>query len=195
LSCNSTQNKPSNLAIQAVDFDVRPALWQEMSIVVRLICSTVEWYAKWHPGKDLMAYYTHESWKERNFREREFFIGYANGQAVGTVSFQHCGAYGYLGYLYLDQKQMGKRYGQHLLYFAETLASVRNLKGLVLIVHPEAVWAVKAYEKFGFTRILSDKASILRWENGVLESYYDDGFHLFQYDLRKKTVPYKDIPC
>ncbi len=164
-------------------FSIRPAEREDMDMIADFIRSTADWYRPFCDEADMIEHDVDENWKEENFHRREFFLGLADEKAIGTISLQHFGDYGYLGYIYLSEKEVGKNYGQILMNFIEQIARDRGLKGLVLIAHPEANWAVRAYEKFGFKRILTEKSEIITWQDGALESYFEEGFHLFSYDF------------
>lgn len=164
-------------------FRIRPAEWEDMEPIAGFIRSTADWYRPFVSEKDMAEHDVDEKWKERNFKLREFFISFDKDTPIGTISIQHFGDYAYLGYIYLDKQYVGKRYGRILLSFIEQLARGRGLKGMVLIAHPEATWAVSAYEKFGFKRILTDSKDIVAWEDGMLKPYYEEGFHLYHYVL------------
>lgn len=180
---NAVKEGQKDSIAQFENFYIRLAEWEDMETIANFIRSTAEWYSAICNKEDMTEHNVDENWKQVNFRRREFFISYANNEPVGTISLQHFGNYGYLGYIYLDKKHVGKRYGHILMSFIEQVAKDRGLEGLVLIAHPKATWATKAYEKFGFKEILTDKKSILEWQDGVFEPYYEEGFHLFQYQF------------
>src|SRR5690606_16308431 len=101
----------------------------------------------------------------------------------GTISLQYFGDWAYVGYVYLDADWVGNGYGRELLEFAAGMASRKGMQGVSLIAHPEAQWATKAYRKFGFERVATDKAEVLAWNDGVLADYYEEGFELYVYRL------------
>lgn len=154
-----------------------------MSTIGRFIRSTADWYEKFVEPQDMGEHDVDARWEERNYRLREFFLGSNQEGPVGTVSLQDFGSDLYLGYVYLDVSQVGKGYGRDLLDFARTQGEARGKDGLVLIAHPEAKWAVKAYEKYGFRCIRKERDQVLAWKDGALEGYYEEGFHLFRYEL------------
>lgn len=169
------QQKKATLTIQA-------ASRKEMSKVAGMIRSSADWYAEFVDEKDLNEHYVDQDWEERNHQLRDFYLGYdEEGQAVGTLSLQYFNGYAYIGYLYLDTRFIGKGYGKAFMNFAREKVLKNNLKGMYLIAHPEAVWAVKAYEKYGFECIETRKESILRWNQACLDGYYEDGFDLYLY--------------
>ncbi len=179
LAITTKEQKHSNVGYRG--FNIRPAEWEDMETIAGFIRSTAEWYRPFADEKDMAEHEVDDEWKKINFERREFFISHNNHEPIGTISMQQFENYAYLGYIYLDKKHVGKRYGQILMNFTEQLARERRLKGMVLISHPEATWAVRAYEKFGFKTLLTDKSAILEWEDGVLKPYYEEGFHLFHY--------------
>ena len=122
-------------------------------------------------------------------KKRDFYVAVADGTPVGTLTLQFFGEYTYLGYVYIDTAHVGNGYGRKLLEFAARESKNRGMKGMVLIAHPQASWAIKAYQKFGFKLAHRDKDDILAWNGGVLKPYYEEYFQLFMYDLDKKPTP------
>lgn len=162
---------------------IRRAKREEMSKIADFITSSADWYAKFVDEKDMSEHTPDESWCQRNFHKRDFYIGNDGQFDVGTISMQEMNGFAYLGYIYLDTKHMGKGYGHELMRFAKQKAKDRGLKGMVLIAHPEANWAVKAYTKFGFQLVSKARKEVLSWNNGALKSYYEEGFHLYKLSL------------
>lgn len=172
-----TPTKKSTLKIQTVSR-------KEMALVSHMIRSSADWYAEFVAEEDMDEHYVGAQWEEKNFHQRDFYLGYNEaGDAVGTLSLQYFGDYVYIGYLYLDTKYMGNGYGRQFMDFAQEKARQHNKKGLYLIAHPEAKWAVKAYTKYGFQRKATDPEAILNWNQGCLQGYYEEGFDLYLYDL------------
>lgn len=165
------------------DLLIRPANREDMDTIAKFIRSSASWYEEFVDEKDLSEHYVDDKWKEENYKKRDFYIGKTEDDAVGTISLQHFGDITYLGYIYLHTDHVGRGYGHKLMEHAKELCEKRNQEAMVLIAHPEAKWATKAYEKFGFTRKMTDKKSILNWKDGLLEEYYEEGFHLYHYDL------------
>ncbi len=162
---------------------IRPAQWDDMENIANFVRSTAEWYRPLSNEKDMAEHSVDENWKEVNFQARDFYVGYDGDTPIGTLSLQYFGDYAYIGYLYLDASCVGKGYGKQFMQFAEKTALKKGLKGLFLISHPEAHWAVKAYEKFGFVATYTEKEDILKWNNTCLETYYEENFHIFIYDF------------
>ena len=138
---------------------------------------------------DLQEHEVDHDWARRNFAQREFYVGRTEGgEAVGILSLQDTGDYLYVGYLYLFTDQVGQGFGRRFLAFAEAEARKRNKRGLALICHPEATWACKAYEKFGFRLVASDRAQVTAWNDGWLAPYYEEGFGLYLYEAAKSRA-------
>lgn len=158
----------------------------DMDTIADFIRSSADWYRPFLAEKDLNEHYVDDEWKEKNYTKREFYLGKdkENGE-VGTISLQYFGDYAYLGYIYLDSKHVGKGYGIELINFAKETCQQKNKKGMCLIAHPQAKWAIKAYEKYGFKKKFSKKEEILNWNNGFLRPYYEEGFDLYVYDLHE----------
>ena len=90
----------------------------------------------------------------------------------------------YLGYIYLDADQAGKGYGPKLIDHARAIClSKPGINKMALIAHPKATWAIKAYERYGFKKILEKKEEILKYNRGFLKPYYEEGFHLYEYQI------------
>lgn len=162
---------------------IRPAQRRDIDVIVEAVKSSAEWYRPILDEKDMEEHEVDSAWAEENFRKRDFYIGEAGGESVGILSLQYFGEYAYLGYIYLFTEHVGQGFGQRLIRFAETTARRKGMKGMVLIAHPEATWARKAYLKYGFEIIETDRERILSWQDGVLRPYYEEGFDLYLYDL------------
>ena len=165
------------------ELEIRPASWRDMDTVADFLRSTADWYRPFVAEEDMAEHDVPDSWKTENYEKRDFYIGEADDESIGTISLQYFGDFAYVGYVYLDSTQCGKGYGQELLEFATGLASRRGMKGVALIAHPEAKWATRAYTKFGFTRVATKKEEVLAFNGGFLKGYYEEGFELYIYWL------------
>ena len=156
-----------------------------MSLVCDFIESSSTWYEKFVEEKDMSEHRPGKAWIDKNFKRRDFYIGYQGEEPVGTISYQDLtDEYAYLGYIYLDVDHVGKGFGKGLIDHAKSIAEEKDKRGMVLIAHPEARWATKAYEKYGFERIARSRQNVLSWQNGALEPYYEEGFELYRYKLK-----------
>jgi len=162
---------------------IRPARWDDMEAVADFIRSTADWYRPFVSEKDMIEHEVPPEWKAKNFDRRDFYVGEADDQQVGTISLQYFGDYAYVGYVYLDEAFVGRGFGQQLLRYALDKARKKGMKGVALIAHPKATWATKAYVKFGFEKVASDREQVRSWNGGALASYYEEGFELYIYDL------------
>ena len=162
---------------------IKPAQKQDMDTIAKFIRSSAEWYEKFVDEKDLSEHYVGEKWKEENFKKRDFYLGKNEETPVGTISLQYFEDVTYLGYIYLHTNHVGKGYGHQLIDYAKDLSEKKGQEAMVLIAHPEATWATKAYEKYGFKKFLTKRSDILAWKDGLLKEYYEEGFHLYHYDL------------
>lgn len=160
---------------------IREAKPRDMKRVVEIVKSSADWYEDFVDDEDMSEHDPDLEWAKENFRKRDFYVGEIEDDVFGTVSMQNLGGWCYLGYVYLHTDYVGRGLGKKLLTFAEREARNKNMKGLALIAHPKAKWAVRAYEKFGFRVTRKAKEQILRWQNGALKPYHEEGFHLFQY--------------
>ena len=164
--------------------EIKRAPLKEMPKVCKIIGSSAEWYRSFVEDKDMAEHTPGEEWISKNYFRRKFYLGYIDDDAVGTISMQKLGSnYTYLGYIYLNTDYVGQKIGNRLITHAEKIAREEGRKAMVLIAHPEATWAVRAYEKYGFKKIAEDREEILSWEDGALNGYYEEGFHLYQYEL------------
>jgi len=164
--------------------EIEPATHHDKPAVVDIIRSSASWYEPFVEPDDMGEHLVDRKWADENFERREFFIARSEGDEVGALSIQEVGDdWLYLGYVYVHTDHVGKRFGGRLLRFAKAEARRRGRKGLVLIAHPEAKWACRAYRKFGFDLIAEAREDVLTWEGGFLESYYEEGFQLYCYEL------------
>lgn len=166
--------------------EIRRAVFPEMSQIAEFVRSSAEWYRPILDPQDMEEHDVDEEWAVRNYKLRDFYLGVADGVPVGTISLQYFGDYAYLGYIYLDVAHVGKGYGQKLMKFAEGVARKKGMKGMCLIAHPKATWACKAYLKYGFDILETERDQVLAWNDGFLNDYYEEGFHLFLYDFAEK---------
>lgn len=177
-----TATRPQGLQTRK-RLEVLPARWEDMETIANFLRSTADWYRPIVDDKDMSEHEVDNQWAEKNFERRDFYLGVVDGEAIGTVSLQYFGKYAYIGYIYLDAQQVGNGYGQQLMRFAESMAKQKGMDGIVLLAHPEATWAKRAYLKYGFEIIASDKIDVLTWQSGVLKPYYEEDFELYQYDF------------
>jgi GNAT superfamily N-acetyltransferase len=168
-------------------FRIAPAQRSDMTMIANFVRSSAEWYRPIVAEKDMGQHSVDETWADENFDKRDFYIGYADGKAVGTISLQFFEDHAYLGYIYLDVEHVGNGYGQKLMRFAERKSIELGMTGMALIAHPEATWAKRAYLKFGFDIIATDKSEVLSWKDGALVPYYEEGFHLYVFSLTKSV--------
>ncbi len=164
-------------------FKVVPARWEDMKKVANFLRSTAHWYQPIVEQKDMSEHAVDNQWAAKNFQRRDFYLGVVEGEAIGTISLQYFNKMAYVGYIYLDAEHVGNGYGQKLMKFAESKAQSKGMKGLALLAHPEATWAKRAYLKYGFEIVASDKADVLAWQNGVLKPYYEEDFELYHFDF------------
>ncbi len=171
----TTTLAPPTLEIDRAD-------WGDMDAVQQIIRSSASWYEDIVSAQDLAEHYVDEEWARDNFQRREFYVGKLDDEVAGTISLQEVGEdHLYLGYVYLHTDHVGNGFGRVLLDFARDEARRRGRKSLVLIAHPEADWACRAYQKYGFRIVAEEREDVLSWENGWLDSYYEEGFQLYQY--------------
>lgn len=159
-----------------------PAERDDMEKIVKIIRSSASWYEDIVEPEDFSEHLVDRSWARENFELRDFYAARLDDEIIGTVSIQEAGEdHVYLGYVYLHEEWVGNGFGEELLDFARDETRRRGRRSMVLIAHPEAVWACKAYERYGFEVIARERDEILAWEDGWLEPYYEEGFELYEY--------------
>lgn len=164
------------------ELQVEPAEESDMKAVIEIIRSSAEWYEDIVDPEDLSEHYVDEEWARENFARRDFYVGRLDDDIAGTISLQEVGDdHLYLGYVYLHTDHVGNGFGGDLLDFARDQARRQGRESLVLIAHPDAAWACRAYRKYGFELVADTREDVLAWEDGWLEPYYEEGFQLYQY--------------
>ena len=156
---------------------------KDMPKVAKLINSSYDMYEEFVDPKDLDQHHIDKAWIDKNFEKRNFFIARTDEESVGTITTQYFGKVAYLGYIYLDVEHMGKGYGKKLIDHARKICADKGIESMVLIAHPEAKWATRAYEKYGFERLYTEKEDILKFHGGFMKPYYEEGFHLYRYSI------------
>lgn len=162
---------------------IRRSTPKDGSEIADILRSSADWYAPLVDDDDMDQHDVDDQWFAENFEEREFWTLERNGEVVGVLTIQDAGRALYLGYVYVHVDHVGLGLGRRLLEHARRLGWQRGKEELVLLVHPDARWAVRAYEKFGFDAALTDDASVLTWNAGWLTDYHESGFHLYRYAL------------
>jgi ribosomal protein S18 acetylase RimI-like enzyme len=175
--------------LQKTKLQIMRANTQDMSNIAEIIRSSADWYRPFVAEKDMSEHDVDKKWEIENYKKREFWVGKnGNEETVGTVSLQYFNDTAYLGYVYLHADHTGRGYGKVLLDHAKQRAIEKNMEQMVLIAHPEADWAIKAYKRYGFKILFKNRADVLSWKNGLLKPYYEEGFYLFHYDLSHKAA-------
>lgn len=167
--------------------EMRRASREQMEIAADILRSTADWYRPFLSEEDMKEHDVGPEWAEENYGKRVFHLAWDEGEPVGVLSTQDAGNDLYVGYVYVFEDRTGFGYGPQLLDHAERRARAAGKDGLVLIAHPEATWATKAYRRFGFERIASERRDVLAWNDGWLEPYYEEGFELYRYALPQPT--------
>lgn len=165
--------------------ELRPTVEPDLPAVVEILRSTVEWYRPFVDPDDLDQHDVDLAWARENFDRREFWSATLDGEVVGVLTLQDAGDVLYLGYVYVHEDHVGKRIGRRLLDHAAAQAVARGKRGMVLLSHPEATWAVRAYTKYGFTCIADDDAAVCAWNRGWMKPYHEQGFHLFEWSVER----------
>lgn len=160
--------------------DVKRASLREMDLAADIIRDTAEWYRPIVDPKDMAEHAVDDDWAARNFLQRECYLGRIGNEVVGFLTLQHCGEYIYVGYTYVPKRFVGRGVGRRLLTHAREVAKERGYRGVVHIGHPDATWAVRAYEKLGYDIILRDREDVLNWNSGFLRPFYEEDFVLFR---------------
>lgn len=173
------------MTLELVDaLELRPTIRPQLPAVVEILRSTVDWYRPFTDPEDLDTQHDVDlAWAHENFETRDFWSATLNGEVVGVVTIQDAGDHLYLGYVYVHRDHVGKRIGRALLDLAAREAERRGKKGMVLLSHPGATWAVRAYTKYGFECIADTDEGVVTWNDSWLASYHETGFHLWQWTL------------
>jgi len=168
----------------STQFDIEPATDDHAEAIVEILRSSAEWYEDIVAPEDLSEHFVDLAWARRNMKRRDFYLGRVGDEIAGTVSLQRVGDdLLYLGYVYLHTDHVGKGLGGRLLDFARDQAEKEGRRGLVLIAHPEAEWACRAYLRYGFEVVASEPEEVRAWRDGWLEPYYEEGFELYHYEV------------
>lgn len=161
---------------------MRRSIPADVEPIVEILQSTTEWYEPFTDPEDLAASHDVDAaWARENMKKREFWSAVIDGEVVGILTLQDAGDVLYLGYVYVHRDHVGKRIGRRLLDHASAEVKRRDKDGMVLIAHPEAEWAVRAYAKYGFDCIAETDEEVCAWNDGWLEGYHERGFHLWQW--------------
>lgn len=154
----------------------------ELPAVVEILRSTLDWYAPFTDPQDLEESHDVDlAWARENYDQREFWSAILDNEVVGVLTIQDTGRFLYLGYVYVHEDHVGKRIGRRLLDHAARQVRKRGKDGMVLLAHPEATWAIKAYRKYGFACIADTDAGVEAWGDGWLAPYHETGFYLWQW--------------
>ncbi|MDT7043879.1 GNAT family N-acetyltransferase [Candidatus Nitronereus thalassa] len=164
-----------------IQLDIQPAKRHEMVIAANILRSSAEWYRPFLHEKDMAQHTVDNTWGEMEFDRRRFFIGRNQDVPVGVISTQSVQDMFYIGYIYVYAHQVGKGFGPQLLSHVRDLAWEEGKRGMVLIAHPKAIWATRAYTRFGFECIATTREQVLEWQQGWLKPYYEEGFQLYQF--------------
>ncbi len=124
-----------------------------------------------------------DDWFAANLARRDMAVLELGREVVGVLTTEDTGTDLYLGYVYLHTDWVGHGLGRVLLDHARRAARRAGRTGLVLLCHPDATWAVRAYEKYGFTCIARAREAVRSWNQGWLGDRYEEGFALFRYAL------------
>ncbi|MCB9739970.1 MAG: GNAT family N-acetyltransferase [Deltaproteobacteria bacterium] len=172
---------PSPQSVASDPPALRPATRADLPAIVEIIRSSASWYRPFVHPEDLDQHEVDLAWARENFDRRDFYVAALGGRVVGTVTLQDAGDFSYLGYVYVHADHTGKGLGPTLLRFAEAESVRRGDRGMVLLAHPKATWATKAYKRFGFEVTATTDEEVMRWNGGFLEPYHERGFHVFRY--------------
>jgi ribosomal protein S18 acetylase RimI-like enzyme len=165
---------------------LRPTIEPDLPKVVEILRSTADWYRPFTDPEDLETQHAVDlAWARENFDRREFWSATLDGEVVGVLTLQDAGDVLYLGYVYVHEEYVGRRIGRRLLDHAAAQAVARGKRGMVLISHPEATWAIKAYTKYGFTCIADSDEAVCAWNDGWLAPYHEQGFHLWEWSVEQ----------
>lgn len=164
---------------------LEPATLEDMDHVAELVRSSAAWYEPFVAADDMTEHDVDDAWAKKNHELRDFYVLRKEGEVIGAVSVQDAGDYAYLGYVYLHADHTGQGLGTGLLRFAVQESNTRGKSGMVLLAHPKATWAMRAYERFGFEVIAETQKEVLAWNDGYMKPYYEKGFFLHHLALEE----------
>lgn len=166
-------------------FTIVRASRELMDEVRAIINSNYDLYKDIVDPLDLPEHRVDNAWAERNFAIREFYLARDDdpNQYVGTASYQNLGKFAYIGYFYIRRELHRRKYGQALMKFIEMRTVLNHLTDLRLFCNPKSVWARDFYVKMGFKVLASDKVEILAIDNGVMQTFYEQGALFMQKQL------------
>jgi GNAT superfamily N-acetyltransferase len=160
--------------------DIKPAKPYEMPIAADIVRSSAKWYLPFIHERDRGQHIVSQTWGETEFARRQFYIGRNNDVPVGIVSTQSVDNLFYIGYLYLYADQVGRGFGPQLLNHARDIALQEKKRGMLLMVHPKATWAINAYIRYGFECVATTRKQVLDWHHGWLKPYYEEDFQMYR---------------
>jgi len=163
---------------------IRKTVESDGDAIADILRSSADWYESFVDEDDMDQHAVADTWFAENFEEREFWTLERGGEVAGVLTIQDAGRDLYLGYVYVHVDHVGAGLGRKLLEHARRLGWQRGKENLVLLVHPEANWAIRAYEKFGFEPHLTTDEDVLAWNGGWLTDYHESGFHLYRFPLQ-----------
>jgi len=155
-----------------------------MPTVAEIIRSNFDLYKDFISQKDISEYLVDQNWIERNYNLREFYLLKYQTEFFGTFSFQKLNEYAYIGYFFIKNGYHRRGFGSFILKYIEIKARTENLNKIILLVHPEAYFAVNFYKKHNFGIIETNKKRILEFENGLLKDFYEEGSILMCKNLK-----------
>ena len=151
-----------------------------MPIVCQILNNNYDLYKNIVAEQDLNEHNVGEKWAKRNFLRREFYLARAEGNFVGTASYQKIDRIAYIGYFYIDNNSQRKGFGKSLMGYMWMRAKTDNVNRILLFANSKADWALSFYKKLGFKIILTERDDIHNYNNGCLKDYYEEGSYLLE---------------
>ena len=167
-------------------FSVIRANLELMDEVRTIINSNFDLYEPIVEEKDLSQHDVTRKWAERNFKIREFYLGREAGKFVAMSSYQSLGDdLAYVGYFYVKKKHQRNGYGRAMMEFLKLRAKQDGVTKLTLFVQPKANWALRFYEKTGFSMLSKEKDEIISLHDGVYRPFYEENSYLLEKTIKK----------
>ena len=141
-----------------------------------------------HP-EDISEHQVDDSWVEKNFMLREFYVARDQGKYVGMISYQKLGSFAYIGYLFVKQGFHRQGYGRKLMQFLEMRAYQDNVTDIRLFSNKQAQWAIEAYLSWGFNILSENESEICTMDENIMAPFYEAN-HIF---LQKLLPPPKQV--
>jgi len=142
-----------------LSIEIEPAVNSDLDEILSLINRVIaDWFIKIIPKK----YYQEPFLSQKQFEQMatfmEFFIIRRDGQIIAVGSFgSRDEKTAWIPLMHVHSKYQRMGIGSSLMEFLESKAKFLNYKSIQLETDSEAEWAIKFYEKHGYSVFQKDK--------------------------------------